>query len=1162
MSRPALSFQRIAVHRAAGVERGGAFSLDGLHKGVNLIHGPNGSGKTTTARVIQELLWPGRTRLQRPTVEGEFLLDNSRWRVEIDAGSPFWHRDGIASDPPELGPAENRFRYYLALDELVREEDTDFAKRIVDASRGGYDLQAAAQALGYRASPSTRIKLRKEVEKERHRLREAYQKQQELEHRARELDRLKESKEEAAKAARDLEHLRRLQQLRSRQAQCRELQSQLDALPRGISLLRGDEGERIDTLKQEREAKEQELTRQQNLLQEARQEEEQCGLPQSGPHRRDLDLMDNLCQGMEKLESEIRQLRRERDKAAENEERTRQRLGSHISEAKLHGLDHVEIGDLTTLARELEQASAQGKVLQERRKWLSQPRPSDLDPDTVKQGLRHLTLWLAQQRSLPAGERQRLILAAVAVLPSLLALALVGVHHWAWLAAVPLGPVLAWLAAKGYQSVRQEAEKHREEYRALGLPEPDSWSLEGVMSALERLQQIASSLKLHEERSARLQSLQSEEEEHQGKLSELDRRRAELEDRLGLALQMGGEWLSLLADNLGRWQQALDELRGLGRKLDGAREEHRQTLYRLAEMLKPYGYDAPETAEEARSWVQDLSRRREDREQARQKAEQASRMVEQSLRPRLQEIEREYEATFSRLGLEPGDEGTLSLWLRQQPDYLQLSRDLQKALGSLEEHKRELEGEDPLSEYTEAELEAGIREKESLAGKHEELVQSIVEIEEEIRQAKAGREVERVLSSTREAEEKLADACEQDRRAAVGSLLTEHVRQAAAQRSRPGVFRSADALLTRITRGRLCLDLQESGDAAFVAFDQLSRRVKSVQELSTGERVQLLLAVRLGFAEQEEQLARLPILLDETLGNADDERAAAIIDALLQLSRDGRQIFYFSAQEEEIGKWLTRLQGEDMEYRFLDLQQIRQGQESQSFPLRPETWQKRQTPSPEGLSHAEYGRVLDVPGLDPLLQSPQQTHLWHVVDDAGELYTLLRHGVSRVGEVQNLLRHGGEDILPGRDWTQRFLARCKALEAAFEAWSVGRGHPVDRQALEESSAVSTRFLDQVSELASSLSGDAKELLAALQRGEIPRWQSSKTEELRQYLEEQGYLDLREPYSTRGIYLYALARVSAEVEQGLVDTEWLERLVSRFTREERAFPNGVLPGERS
>ena len=66
--------------------------------------------------------------------------------------------------------------------------------------------------------------------------------------------------------------------------------------------------------------------------------------------------------------------------------------------------------------------------------------------------------------------------------------------------------------------------------------------------------------------------------------------------------------------------------------------------------------------------------------------------------------------------------------------------------------------------------------------------------------------------------------------------------------------------------------------------------------------MQILLSVRLAFVKQQEQGAKLPIVLDETLANTDDLRAKIIIESLIKLANEGRQIFYFTAQGDEIAK--------------------------------------------------------------------------------------------------------------------------------------------------------------------------------------------------------------------------------------------------------------------
>ena len=110
----------------------------------------------------------------------------------------------------------------------------------------------------------------------------------------------------------------------------------------------------------------------------------------------------------------------------------------------------------------------------------------------------------------------------------------------------------------------------------------------------------------------------------------------------------------------------------------------------------------------------------------------------------------------------------------------------------------------------------------------------------------------------------------------------------------------------------------------FTAVDQVERRGRSLDQLSSGTRVQLLLAVRIAFVEQQEQGVKLPLLLDEVLGNSDDERARAIMEAVVELSREGRQIFYFTAQMDEVARWRA-LFAEDARYHEMPFDEPKAG---------------------------------------------------------------------------------------------------------------------------------------------------------------------------------------------------------------------------------------------
>ena len=58
---------------------------------------------------------------------------------------------------------------------------------------------------------------------------------------------------------------------------------------------------------------------------------------------------------------------------------------------------------------------------------------------------------------------------------------------------------------------------------------------------------------------------------------------------------------------------------------------------------------------------------------------------------------------------------------------------------------------------------------------------------------------------------------------------------------------------------------------------------RDLAELSAGRRLQLLVAVRMGFVEEQERGVRVPIVMDETLANSDDASAEALIGAVVEL---------------------------------------------------------------------------------------------------------------------------------------------------------------------------------------------------------------------------------------------------------------------------------------
>ena len=67
--------------------------------------------------------------------------------------------------------------------------------------------------------------------------------------------------------------------------------------------------------------------------------------------------------------------------------------------------------------------------------------------------------------------------------------------------------------------------------------------------------------------------------------------------------------------------------------------------------------------------------------------------------------------------------------------------------------------------------------------------------------------------------------------------------------------------------------------------------------------------------------------------------------------------------------------------------------------------------------------------------------------------------------------------------------------------------------LEESGAITATFIDEVAELTYRLEGNPEKLLHALTAGEVARFRSKSVEELRDYLEQNGYIDTVDPLNS-------------------------------------------------
>ena len=211
-----------------------------------------------------------------------------------------------------------------------------------------------------------------------------------------------------------------------------------------------------------------------------------------------------------------------------------------------------------------------------------------------------------------------------------------------------------------------------------------------------------------------------------------------------------------------------------------------------------------------------------------------------------------------------------------------------------------------LEELTDEEIRGKIEAFQEKSERHESIIKQISAIETQTDSARAGTSMEKAMEERSDALDELSRTYNQNLESITGDLLVGALREDSFEENRSEVYTRADKILNKITAGRFTLLINEGEKTGFRAYDKDLSMGQDLEELSTGTRIQLLFAVRLAYIEQMEKGTALPILADELLANCDDERAGIIIETLSEISKS-RQVFYFTAQGDEVSKWKEHL---------------------------------------------------------------------------------------------------------------------------------------------------------------------------------------------------------------------------------------------------------------
>lgn len=1170
MSAPALYLESLEINRMPGFPPVRAFPIDDLSPGINVIHGPNESGKTTMAKAIALTVHGSPSGKRNAILRGRVRMEEGSYDVRVDAGERTFLKNGEPDPGPALPPVSTAHRYKLWLHELLQAEDPnrDFAQQILQESAGGYDVREARDALGFRPAPSpAAIRERQEYKTKNEHLKQVLRGDDVIDPRKTEerLRRLMQERTEAETAEWLGSALEQALTYRRHQSTVETIERRLEELPEALTDVTGNEPERLEKLREELANAQQAVQRARNESRAAQEQFGEADLPDEDPPKDLVPTLRRRVQTLKGIEGDIETLEREVRTARSKKEGARTALGDAADPEKLRQVNTGLLQRAERFAQSAESLRERQATLEAVDRWLSEGEPS-IDVADLREAIRALRRWL----QVPEGQASTIFSLKVAALAASalnilagagsvvlftvgLTSGLVGFVGVLLLAAGLLLLFLSWRWGRGENRV-ESRETYESDYRHTPLEPPPAWEPDVIQEHLSRLERNLVEIRLAEERERLREKLRPDREALAKEEKKLEKEAERLAHDLGARLDLGERSFLWFIRTLAQWQEARTDLAGAEDALATARDQHESLIEEIRQEFTPYGGEAPSDADSALTQVELLDERLDTFRSAKDALGRA-RSDEKSTQQEVDAKEQQIRTLFEKLGLEPGDNAGLQQLCRLRGEYEDAVEEKAKVTPlrdqALKELREEPAFEERMEDLSETEIEAELEGLQSKRHRLVDLRDEIPRLEQKIQDAKREVKVEAALEARDRALAALRRKLEEETAQVVGWTVAEHIHQRTHDYDRPAVFYRARELFARVTRGRYQLQLSDSEPPGFRALDTRHSEVKSLNQLSSGTRVQLLLAVRLAFVEHQERGPKLPILLDETLANTDDIRARAIIEALIEIARGGRQVFYLTAQKDEVAKWKAALHDEERRlpsYRFIDLARSRSLTEELAAPtVEYAETSLGEIPRPDGMGHQAYGEALSVPAFNPAADVGD-AHIWYLMEDPNLIHTLLQFGIERWGQVRTLREDMGKlaTVLPEDRWT-RIKARSKALSALRSAWSIGRGKPVDRAILEEAPGVTERKIEAIAALAERVGGNAGELLAALERGEVPRFYQSQYEKLEEFLHQEGFVDEREKLSLEDIKDRVLANVAGQIEAGVLTQNEVLALLENATK---------------
>ena len=136
-----MKLRKIHVSYLPGIDE--RFSVSRFGDGFNVIHGPNGIGKSSLSRLVRSMLWPSSDGLGGVRAHAFWDIDGQTWRVDA-SGKVKWSCDGQPAAPPASPPEALADCFAVGMRSLLDADgasDRQLADQVRTAMAGGVDFR-------------------------------------------------------------------------------------------------------------------------------------------------------------------------------------------------------------------------------------------------------------------------------------------------------------------------------------------------------------------------------------------------------------------------------------------------------------------------------------------------------------------------------------------------------------------------------------------------------------------------------------------------------------------------------------------------------------------------------------------------------------------------------------------------------------------------------------------------------------------------------------------------------------------------------------------------------------------------------------------------------------------------------------------------------------